>query len=78
MMNDPIESKSFVTLDVFENIWTAEIVKFRLIEEGIEAYIIDPNINYSFGPTNIEGFRLQVDHSQITKAINIYKNTLLD
>ncbi|HUH35620.1 MAG TPA: DUF2007 domain-containing protein [Moheibacter sp.] len=72
------ESKSikYVTLATFSNSWSAEVVKNRLIEEGIYAHILDEHVNYSIGPTLIEGFRLQVEESQYLKALNIYKNTL--
>lgn len=77
-MNKEKKEIRFVTLEVFNNLWTAEIVKNKLIEEGINAYVIDLNINYSFGPTILEGFRLQVEENQYLKALNIYKNTLED
>ncbi|NLN32129.1 MAG: DUF2007 domain-containing protein [Flavobacteriaceae bacterium] len=75
-MNKEIENRKFVTLETFSNLWTAEVVKNRLIEEGIHAHIIDTHVNYSFGPTVLEGFRLQVDKTQYLKALNIYKNNL--
>lgn len=75
-MNKEIENRKFVTLETFSNLWSAEVVKNRLIEEGIYAHIIDTHVNYSFGPTVLEGFRLQVDQTQYLKALNIYKNTL--
>lgn len=77
-MNKEQENRKFVVLETFNNYFTAEVVKNRLIEEGINAYIINPLINYSFGPTITEGFRLQVEQSQFLKALNIYKNTLED
>jgi len=77
-MNKEIENRKFVTLEVFSNLWTAEVVKNRLLEEGIEAHVIDTNVNYSFGPTILEGYRLQVEESRFLKALNIYKNTLED
>ncbi len=77
-MNKEIENRKFVTLETFSNLWTAEVVKNRLQEEGIEVHIIDTNVNYSFGPTILEGYRLQVEQSQLLKALNIYKNTLED
>lgn len=77
-MKKEIENKKFVTLETFSNLWTAEVVKNRLLEEGVEAYIIDTNVNYSFGPTILEGYRLQVEESMFLKALNIYKNTLED
>lgn len=77
-MNKEKKEIRFVTLEVFNNLWTAEIVKNKLIEEGINAHVIDLNINYSFGPTILEGFRLQVEENQYLKALNIYKNTLED
>lgn len=72
------ENLKFVTLETFSNLWTAEVVKTRLIEEGIRAHIVNSNVNYSFGPTVLEGFRLQVEQDQFLKALNIYKNTLQD
>ncbi|MGB6084828.1 hypothetical protein [Moheibacter sp.] len=75
-MNKELENRKFVTLETFSNLWTAEVVKNRLIEEGINAHIIDTNVNYSFGPTVLEGYRLQVEQAQYLKALNIYKNTL--
>lgn len=72
------ENLKFVTLEVFSSLWTAEVVKNRLIEEGIRAHIVNSNANYSFGPTILEGFRLQVEQDQFLKALNIYKNTLHD
>lgn len=75
-MNKELENRKFVTLEIFDNLWTAEVVKNRLIEEGIHAYIINPLINYSFGPTILEGYRLQVEQEQFLKALNIYKNSL--
>ncbi|MBA5628432.1 putative signal transducing protein [Moheibacter lacus] len=77
-MNKELENRRFVTLENFSNLWTAEVVKNRLLEEGIHAFILNENINYSFGPTFLEGFRLQVDQSQFLKALNIYKNSLQD
>jgi len=72
------ENLKFVTLETFSNLWTAEVVKNRLLQEGIRAHIANPNVNYSFGPTVLEGFRLQVEQDQFLKALNIYKNTLQD
>lgn len=72
------ENIKFVTLETFSNLWTAEVVKNRLLEEGIRAHISNPLVNYSFGPTVLEGFRLQVEQDQFLKALNIYKNTLQD
>lgn len=72
------EDKKLVTLTTFSNPWSAEILKSRLLQEGIEAHLIDNNVNYSFGPTILEGFRLQVDQNDYLKALNIYKNTLED
>ena len=77
-MNKELENRKFVTLEIFNNLWTAEVVKNRLIEEGINAHIINANVNYSFGPTLLEGYRLQVEDSQFLKALNIYKNSLQD
>lgn len=77
-MNKELENRKFVTLATFNNLWTAEVVKNRLIEEGINAHIINANVNYSFGPTLLEGYRLQVEESQFLKALNIYKNSLQD
>ncbi|MFA7448659.1 MAG: hypothetical protein WCY77_09500 [Weeksellaceae bacterium] len=77
-MNKEQENRKFVTLATFNNLWTAEVVKNRLIEDGINAHIINSNVNYSFGPTLLEGYRLQVEESQFLKALNIYKNSLLD
>ncbi len=77
-MKKELENRKFVTLEVFSNLWTAEVVKNRLLEEGIMAHIVNSNVNYSFGPTVLEGFRLQVEQDQFLKALNIYKNTLQD
>jgi len=77
-MNKEIENKKFITLETFSNLWTAEVVKNRLLEEGIESHILDTNVNYSFGPTILEGYRLQVEQNMFLKALNIYKNTLED
>lgn len=77
-MNKEQENRRFVTLETFDNYFTAEVVKSRLIEEGIHAYVISPLLSYSFGPTITEGYRLQVEQSQFLKALNIYKNTLED
>lgn len=77
-MNKEQENRKFVTLETFDNYWTAEVVKTRLQEEGINAFVINPLVNYSFGPTITEGFRLQVEQNQFLKALNIYKNTLED
>lgn len=68
----------FKTLATFDNTWSAEVVKSRLNAEGIEAFLIDANINYSFGPTNVERYRLQVFKEDFEKALNIYKNSLED
>lgn len=77
-MNKELENRKFVTLETYSNLWSAEVVKNRLIEEGIYAHIIDVNVNFSFGPTLLEGFRLQVEQDQYLKALNIIKNTLSD
>lgn len=77
-MNKEQENRKFVTIATFNNLWTAEVVKNRLIEDGINAHIINSNVNYSFGPTLLEGYRLQVEESQFLKALNIYKNSLQD
>lgn len=77
-MNKERENIKFVTLETFSNLWTAEVVKNRLLEEGIRAHIMNANVNYSFGSTVLEGFRLQVEQDQFLKALNIYKNTLQD
>ena len=77
-MKKELENRKFVTLEKFSSPWTAEVVKNRLIEEGINAHIIDSNINYSIGPTILEGYRLQVEQGQFLKALNIYKNSLQD
>lgn len=77
-MNKEQENRKFVILDTFDNYFTAEVVKSRLIEEGINAYVINPLVNYSFGPTLTQRYRLQVEQSQFLKALNIYKNTLED
>jgi len=77
-MNKEQENRKFVTLETFDNYFTAEVVKSRLMEEGIHAYVINPLLSYSFGPTITEGYRLQVEQSQFLKALNIYKNTLED
>lgn len=75
-MKKEIINRKLVTLATFNNPWTAEIVKAKLNEEGILAYLIDNHVNYSFGPTILEGYRLQVDQNDFLKALNIYKNTL--
>lgn len=67
-------NRKFITLETFSNPWTAEVVKNRLIEEGIQAHILGANVNYSFGPTLLEGYRLVVEQNQFLKALNIYKN----
>lgn len=72
------ETKKFKTLETFNNLWTAEVVKNRLIQEGIYAHINNTNVSYSFGPTLLEGYVLQVEESQFLKALNIYKNSLQD
>ncbi len=77
-MNKGNENRKFVTLEMFSNLWTAEVVKNRLIEEGIQAHILNAHVNYSFGPTVLEGYRLQVVQDQFLKALNIYKNSLQD
>lgn len=77
-MNKEQENRRFVTLEIFDNYFTAEVVKSRLMEEGIYSYVVSPLLNYSFGPTITEGYRLQVEQSQFLKALNIYKNTLED
>jgi len=77
-MNKERENIKFVTLETFSSLWTAEVVKTRLLEEGIRAHIINAHVNFSFGPTLLEGFRLQVEQTQFLKALNIYKNTLQD
>ncbi len=77
-MNKELENRKFVTLETFSNLWTAEVVKNRLIEEGIQAHILNANVSYSFGPTVLEGYRLQVEQNQFLKALNIYKNSLQD
>lgn len=68
----------FVTLATFDNLWTAEVGKNRLLQEGFNVHIINSFVNYSFGPTLLEGYRLQVEQSQFLKALNIYKNSLSD
>lgn len=70
------KSLKYVTLATFNNLWSAEVLKNRLIEEGVYAHILDTHVNYSIGPTLIEGFRLQVEDNQLLKALNIYKNSL--
>ena len=75
-MKKEIENRKFLTLATFNNPWSAEIMKAKLLEEGIVAYLIDNHVNYSFGPTILEGYRLQVDQNDFLKALNIYKNTL--
>lgn len=75
-MKKEIINRKLVTLATFNNPWTAEIVKAKLNEEGILAYLIDNHVNYSFGPTILEGYRLQVDQNDFLKSLNIYKNTL--
>ncbi len=77
-MNKELENRRFVTLENFSNLWTAEVVKNRLLQEGIYAHILNENVHFSFGPTLLEGYRLQVDQSQFLKALNIYKNSLQD
>ena len=77
-MNKELENRKFVTLETFSTLWTAEVVKNRLIEEGIQAHILNENVSYSFGPTVLEGYRLQVEQTQFLKALNIYKNSLQD
>lgn len=77
-MDKKADEIKFVTLATFDNLWTAEVVKNRLIQEGINAHIINSFVNYSFGPTLLEGYRLQVEHTQFLKALNIYKNSLSD
>ncbi|MET3732459.1 putative signal transducing protein [Moheibacter stercoris] len=77
-MKKEMINRKFLTLATFNNPWTAEIVKAKLSEEGIVAYLIDNHVNYSFGPTILEGYRLQVDQNDFIKALNIYKNTLED
>lgn len=73
-----MKNRRFVTLETFSNYWTAEVVKARLIGEGINAHVLNPFIGYAFGPTITEKYRLQVEESQFLKALNIYKNTLED
>lgn len=77
-MNKEQENRKFITLDTFDNYFTAEVVKCRLQGEGIHAFIINPLVGYSFGPTITERYRLQVEQEQFLKALNIYQNTFED
>lgn len=70
------EDVHFETLEVFSTQFQAEVVKLKLESMGIYAHILDNNVNFSFGPTNVEGFRLQVRREDFEKALNIYKNSL--
>lgn len=67
---------NFVTLYTFQNPFEAQVVKGRLESEGIKAFIIDENINYTVGPMLLEGIRLQVERDDYIQAKHILEKTL--
>lgn len=68
--------EELITIYTFANSFEAEIVKGKLNSEGIAAFLIDENTNYTIGPTIIEGVRLQVRQEDYQKAKDIIKKTL--
>ena len=67
---------NFVTLHTFQNPFEAQVVRGRLESEGIRAFIIDENINYTVGPMILEGIRLQVERDDFLRAKHILEKTL--
>ncbi|MBV7441824.1 DUF2007 domain-containing protein [Weeksellaceae bacterium TAE3-ERU29] len=65
-----------VTLYTFTNSFEAQVVKGKLESEGIQAFIIDENTNYTIGPTILEGARLQVEEKDFLQAKHILEKTL--
>lgn len=65
--------KKLVTLQSFSNPFEAEVVKGRLEADGVVAYLIHQNLNYSIGTTFLQQYKLQVEQKDLLKAINIYK-----
>lgn len=65
-----------VTLHTFQNPFEVQVVKGRLEAEGIKSFIIDENINYTFGPMTLEGIRLQVQREDYLQAKHILEKTL--
>ncbi len=69
---------SFVTIHTFQNPFKAEVVKGKLESEGIKAFLIDQNINYTVGPMILQGIRLQVKRDDVLRAIQILQKSLQD
>lgn len=68
--------KKFITLHTFYNPVEAEIVRARLESEGIRAFIIDQNMNYTQIPVMMGGVRLQVERDDVLKAKQILEKSL--
>lgn len=68
--------EQFETIYIFQNLFLAEVVKGRLLSEGIHSHILDGNIQFTIGPTITQGFRLQVKNTDVEKAKDILDKTL--
>lgn len=66
----------FITLHTFHNPIEAEIVRAKLENEGIKAFLLDQNLTYSQIPMNLGGIRLQVERDSFLKAKQILEKSL--
>jgi Protein of unknown function (DUF2007). len=58
----------------FDTVIEAEIVQLILEAEGIKSDVLDRNLAFTLGPTNIQGVRLQVRTEDYDRALEIYNN----
>lgn len=66
----------FITLHTFYNPFEAEVVRGKLENEGIKAFLLDQNLTYAQIPVNLGGVRLQVERDSYLKAKQILEKSL--
>lgn len=61
----------------YDNSFSANLAKNLLEEEGIKAFILNENINYSIGPTNTDllSIELVVEDCDYERSIKVLEDT---
>jgi hypothetical protein len=71
-------SNTLVTLLKASFIHEIHIAKTLLANHGIESYIFDENITTTIGTAFVEGYKLEVDKSDLHKARKILNDVNLE
>jgi len=69
-----IASNKLITIFNAQFLHEIQIAQSKLELEGIQSFIIDENITSTIGTAFIEGYRLQVDISDVEKSKPIIDN----